>query len=62
MDKTTQKSEFFRSIPVHFSNCHGSGKHPVPSFSGAYPFTLTDSSVTFVLELTIKPVREWQEQ
>lgn len=32
------------------------------TYSGAYPFTFTGSSVTFVLEITKLPVHLWQEQ
>ncbi|MEE1152819.1 MAG: hypothetical protein UHS55_06820 [Prevotella sp.] len=32
------------------------------TYSGAYPFTFTGSSVTFVLEITKLSVHLWQEQ
>ena len=60
--QTTSKTMLFRRISVHSTAWHTLKSCVNRLFSGAYPFTFTGSSVIFVLDLTIEPVRQWQEQ
>ena len=60
--KLGAKRGLFRSISVHSTAWHILKSCINRLFPIAYPFTIPDSSVTFVLDLTIGPVRQWQEQ